>query len=607
MMFAAMSTWQGWLVIALAIALAAWLFLIKLKPPQVVVPSLTLWRVVLDQGRDRSLWDRIRKAVSLALALLIALAIALAILRPSAGVTAPASTDASRPALQAGQVAARVAIVLDSSWSMLASTSNGSTRWDRAVARARALAEAAGGEEVVLATTADGVVEGPTPDVSLIEAALDRIGPSGGDTAGLTRDLYGAGTTYFITDGAMARLLGPAINVESVFESAENVAITAFDVRPADTLDAGGQAFLSVANYASVPQKVRLSITRGNLSVLDTEVDLGAGEAQQRLVPLDRAGDGRLRARVSANANALVVDDEAVAWIPGVEPLRVTVVSTAPSVFGPLLADDPSITPTFVTPANYTPGRENLLIFDRALPASPPKVPALFIAPPAVPAIKTRGRQTLSTPDLAAGVDLMTMTFDAARRYTADDLSAVAFSPDRVVNADGNRDRAPLVYVHDEPEQRFALFTFSVADSKLMFAPGFPVLMKNTLNWLARPVESAARTPGPAMFEGTFESVIGPDGQPLPLTTIGKYTLVPLSHVGFYEARAGNALSVIAVNAGDPDVSDLQRSRLPEAVRAASSANASASRGRPWWLIAAFLGLLLIAAEWFTWQRRITV
>jgi hypothetical protein len=601
-----MATWQGLLVIALAIAAAVWLFLLKLKPPQIVVPSLTLWRVVLDQGRDRSLWDRIRKAVSLVLAILITLAIALALLRPQAGSPAGASVaNANHPAGDA-RSNARVAIVLDSSWSMLASTSNGSTRWDRAVARARALASGAGGEEVVLATTADGVVEGPTPDVSLIEAALDRIGPSGGNASGLSRDLYGAGTTYFITDGALARSLGDGVVVESVFEAADNVAITAFDVRAADTLDSGGQAFLSVANYATVPQTVRIAITRGNASVLDVQVPLGAGESQQRIVPLDRSGDARLRARVSAKANALVVDDEAVAWIPGVQPLRLTVVSNAPSVFGPLLADDPAIAPTFVSPANYTPGREELVIFDRTLPAAPSKVPALFIATAAVPPIKTRGLQTLSTPDLTAGVDLMTMTFDAARRYSADDLSAVAFSPDPVTMTDGRSERAPLVYVHDEPEQRFVLFTFSVVDSKMMFAPGFPVLMKNAIDWLAHPVPPGTRAPGPATFEGTFESVVGPDGQPVPLTRIGKFTVVPLSHTGFYEARAGNTSSTIAVNAGDPDISDLQRTRLPEALRTAA-ATSSASRGRPWWLVAAVLGLLLIAAEWFTWQRRITV
>ena len=56
-------------------------------------------------------------------------------------------------------------IVLDSSWSMLARTRSGETRWERAIAEARRVA--AGGRRastIAIATTADGLVEGPTTD-----------------------------------------------------------------------------------------------------------------------------------------------------------------------------------------------------------------------------------------------------------------------------------------------------------------------------------------------------------------------------------------------------------------------------------------------------------
>jgi hypothetical protein len=77
-----------------------------------------------------------------------------------------------------------------------------------------------------------------------------------------------------------------------------------------------------------------------------------------------------------------------------------------------------------------------------------------------------------------------------------------------------------------------------------------------------------------------------------------------LSQLGFYEVRSGGASSLLAVNIGDPDVSDLQRTRLASAAHTGASAP---SRGRPWWLFATAVALLLIAAEWFTWQRRVTV
>ena len=589
-----MATWQAWLVLGAALAAAVGLFLLKLKPPQILIPSLTLWSRVLDEKRERTLWERIRKAVSLAIAVLITLGLALAILRP---------LRTQNPALRTS--ATRTSIVIDSSWSMLAETSFGDTRWDRAVARARALAISAGGEEVVLSTTADGVVEGPTADVALIEAALDRISPSGGDSTTWPR-VEGAGVTHFFTDGAIARSLEPDVLIESVFEPAANVAITAFDVRPGSTLESAGQAFLDVANYAATAQNVRITVSRGNASLLDVHVDLAPGAAVERVVPLTRGGDAHLRAHVSAKANALVIDDDAVAWIAGAAQLAVVVVSDKPESFGPLLGQDPAIHATFVSPARYVPGPEDLVVFDRALPAVPSRAPALFIAPPKAPPVKTRkttpgvvseNGHSETTPGVVflANVDLLSMNFDAVRSYAPEDLVAVAFS-------DTN---APLVYVHDEPDQRFVLFTFSVTESKLMFAPGFPSLMSSTIDWLAHPIASGVRRPGSATFAGNLSAIVGPDGKPVPVANIGGMSVTALSRPGFYQATSGNATSVIAVNAGDPEVSDLQHTRLPAA--AGNGTGSAPSSGRPWWLFAAALALVLLGAEWWTWQRRVTV
>ena len=115
MTFGAMAAWQAWLLLGVAAAAAAGLFLIKLRPPRVLVPSLILWRRVLDESRELTLWERIRRAVSLALTVIIALALALAITRPGLSSGTAASTG-------------RVLIVMDSSWSMQARTRTDSSR-----------------------------------------------------------------------------------------------------------------------------------------------------------------------------------------------------------------------------------------------------------------------------------------------------------------------------------------------------------------------------------------------------------------------------------------------------------------------------------------------
>jgi hypothetical protein len=82
MSFGAMAAWQAWALVVGAGAAAAWLFYLKVRPPRVAVPSLLLWRRVLDQKRDITWWERVRKAVSLALTVLVAAMLALAVTRP---------------------------------------------------------------------------------------------------------------------------------------------------------------------------------------------------------------------------------------------------------------------------------------------------------------------------------------------------------------------------------------------------------------------------------------------------------------------------------------------------------------------------------------------
>src|SRR6185503_1995019 len=123
MTFGAMAAWQGWVLLAGATALAVFLFRLKVRPRKVRVPSLLFWSRVLNDTRELTLWERIRRAVSLAITAAIAIALALALLRP-------AVIKGEGPSRAQGAAAAslgRSVIVIDSSWSMLARTSGGDT------------------------------------------------------------------------------------------------------------------------------------------------------------------------------------------------------------------------------------------------------------------------------------------------------------------------------------------------------------------------------------------------------------------------------------------------------------------------------------------------
>ena len=542
MTFGAMAAWQAWLLVGAAAGAAAWLFLLKVRPPRVLVASLLLWARVLSESRELTIWERIRRAVSLILTAAIAVALALAVARPSG----------ARGATGAGH--GRVLIVVDSSRSMLARTRSGATRWDRAIADARRLAAGASGD-VAVATTADGLVEGPTPDVALIETALARIAPAEGGAAAWPQ-LAGADVVYFITDGAVARPLDPGVVVHSVFESAPNAGITAFDLRPSLERGAAADAYLEVVNFGP-PQKVRVMLTRGRASLLDRQFDMAAGEALRQVVRLGHGEDRDVRARIEAPEDALAIDNEAFATMARSRTLAVTVVGAQTGWLAPLFAGDPDVRVAFAAPADYRPGGEDVVIFDRWAPPDPPVRPALLFSPPADASwlAGTAADRSTAVPEkrpqwttaavhpVVRGVDSSTLAIEKAATYGSTQLVPVASS------ARGT----PLVYVHDAPDHpRSVIVAFGPLDSNLASAAGFPVLVGNALEWLAPAAAGDRRGP-----------------------------------------------------AGNPDVSNLARTNA--ATTKAALLVDSGGIARPWWVyfaVAAFAAALL---EWWTWLRRITV
>ena len=580
-----MAWWQAALVLAAAVAAAVLVFRMKVRPPRLVVPSLTIWRRVLDETREQAWWERVRRAVSLALTVLVALALALAITRP-----APRA---------AGVAAGRVLIVLDSSWSMRAKTPGGGTRWDRARAKARALAQSAGGEEVVLATLAEGIVEGPTADTALIETALARLEPSGADDLAWPR-VEGVRSVHFITDGAVRRTLDPSVLLHSVFQPVPNVAVTAFVARPATSASVSAEAYLEVSNYARSAARVHVRVTRDAAVLLERDVEIGADGAWRHVVPLAPDGGPRLGAHISAPDNALDVDDDAVAWLSTADPVSVVVVSDAADVLRALFKHDPNVRATFVTPADYKDTEADAIVFDRWLPKDAPARPLLAIRPPPADWLGREGPDELTPKWMAStehpvldGVDPFTLEIARVRTYQSAGLVPVAAS----------ERGTPIVSVVDSPRLRAVVMGFAIGDSNLASTPAFPVLVGNTLEWLSHPASGEPRTPGPMALAASTTGVTAPDGTSLPLVHAGDRVLVNLTRPGLYRIDAGGSRRVIGVNAGRPDIANVMKTTV-DAERTPTSMPFAT---RPWWGMAVVVALVLLLVEWVTWQRRVTV
>ncbi len=579
----ALPTWAVWLLVSLAGAAALAAFVVRPRPRRQVLPSLTVWNRVLGDTHQRTLWERVRWIVSAVLTILIAAAIAVAITRP-----------APRPLERSG---ARTLLVLDSSWSMQARLPSGGTRWARAIEKARALAAGSTAEEIAVATTGEGIVEGPTRDRARIDRTLSRLEPSGGADASWPR-VADVVSTHFFTDGAVPRAAVEDLTVHSVFVPAANVAVTAFDVGQASSGSAA-ELVLSVANFGQEAQAVHLTITRGAAALFDQSITIAASGSYRDVLTIPSAGDARFHAHVTAPHNALEVDDDAGAWLWTAQPLRVGVVGNA-SPTTALLAHDPTLSVSAVDPARYAQASADVWVFDRWLPATPPAQPALIIDPPNSSWLGARGTAE-AQPTWRAGSPHPVLNGLAtplgrvgrARSVERPTLHTIAAS---------ERD-TPLIGIEDRAQSRYVILGFSLQESSFPSTPAFPILIGNAVDWLGRPERDLRNQPGRVTLPPSTRRLVAPNGQALPLITFEDRVSAIVPAPGLYLTETAGGQRVLSVGLDDPARSNLMVSSVSQD----TSVDLRPGVQRPWWIYCAAAAFLLAALEWVTWRRRVTV
>src|SRR5215813_9816886 len=125
MTFLAMSSLQAALLTLLTTGTIIALYFLKLRHRRVVISSSILWKRVLDERQSHSLWEKLRRIISIVIAVTIGLLIVLSLARPEV----ESLTGKNE----------RIVIVLDTSPTMLTQTRDGRTRWQHAVDRAKGL------------------------------------------------------------------------------------------------------------------------------------------------------------------------------------------------------------------------------------------------------------------------------------------------------------------------------------------------------------------------------------------------------------------------------------------------------------------------------------
>src|SRR6476660_8648897 len=118
MTFLALTPIQAALLSLLTAGTIIALYFLKLRHRRVVISSSLLWRRVLDERQSHSLWEKLRRIISIVITVTIALLIGLALARPEI----ESLTGKSE----------RIVIVLDTSPTMRTLSQDGATRWQHA-------------------------------------------------------------------------------------------------------------------------------------------------------------------------------------------------------------------------------------------------------------------------------------------------------------------------------------------------------------------------------------------------------------------------------------------------------------------------------------------
>ena len=302
-----------WLLTAAAPLLA--MYFLKVRRRRLQVPSLLLWQAVIENQRTARPWDRFRRHDLLWLQLLALILLSLALAGPS--VTGRKRLGKS------------VVWVMDGSASMAASSPRPS-RFERA--RELVLSEigqlGAGDEGMVLLAGPDPRVAASfTRDKERLEAETRSMKPTdaaasiGGaiDLAvALTRSRPDR-TIVVVTDGsdrtldaAVAR--HPGLRIEQVGRSAENVAITAIDLRRSPTVDLESELFVTLRRFGGEARKVGVEVTLDGELIATESVEVPPDRPIARVYRQLGDKGGLVRVHLETG-DALRADDDAVAWL----------------------------------------------------------------------------------------------------------------------------------------------------------------------------------------------------------------------------------------------------------------------------------------------------
>ncbi|MBI3528977.1 MAG: BatA domain-containing protein [Betaproteobacteria bacterium] len=593
----ALPLYQSMLALIAAIGIVAALYWLKPPPRRVVVPSSLVWDRVLRESHPGS--DRLRWWLSLLLAALIAAVVVSAIVPLSPAGASGAAT--------------KLILVLDDSPTMATRTTDGTTRWDHALAKARALMEArAAGTQIWLADTMRRVATPAFENRDDALAQLARLRVSYGPVPTVPLPELPAGIeTVVITDGVSIGAAPAQARLESVFESVENAGITAFEVRALPADPRRYLAYVELVNASGVEKRIELAIVGVGDKRISRVVQVASGSARNEMIDISDFDSGPVRASIVMPGDGLAIDDVAYSILPVRRVVRVALVTSGNPYLEKSLQAQPRVDLTVVTPGRYVDDRGfDAVVFDRHAPKVRPHVPALLFRPSRADWLPSPQKEIANVSatawnaahPLLENISLLDLNVDRAtvvglKGPPQESASVLASAPGNV----------PLIIAHEDGV-RWTLFSFALEESNFALHAGFPIFLNNALDWMLGERAVIARGLGSIEVPVSGARALAADGKELPMQPIPGGSLFEVDTPGLFTVVSAHQRLRVAANLFDRRITDVNKSRLAQIKPDADTP----IRTNPSFAFDSWFALLLIAAlllmfEWWSWNRRMTV
>lgn len=595
------------------------LYMLRLRRREVVVSSIFLWQMLLEDREANAPWQKLRRNLLLILQLLILAMLVLALMRPAL----PAAGGAARGA----------AVIIDASASMnAADLSGGETRFSAALDEARALIASLPPDRamtLILAGPTPRVLIPATGDHAALRAALDDPSASltGADwvsaftlaAASLAGDPEGE--IIVISDGGLPSDL-PVMPVPVRFipigVSGDNLAITALAIR---AIEGVPQLFVSIENYGQQPRDARLEVRIDGVIREAERISVAAGGIISRVVDDLPAESSQIEASLLSvddePLDRLALDDDAFAVYEPVASGQILLISEGNFFLETLLSVLPGMTVTRAAPGTLPGDDADLIVLDGWLPDPLPEADLLIIDPPgSSEAFSVAGSFRPADISQVADPILAFVDFSSVAFREAVSIEDAPWA--RPLVQSGGR---PLLLAGERDGQKIAILSFDLRDSDLPLKIDFPILIANLMDWFApasiidtrgdiRPGDPVSIRLSPAI---TQLRVTAPGGDitRLPSAGEGALAFTETAEVGIYRVELLDGLEVddstaFAVNSFIPGESAIApRESIIIGEAAVSPAEADDDEG--WielWPLFAGLALALLALEWWVYHRR---